>query len=159
MSTPTAEPAHRARAPELNKFPGARARRISPGDTVKLLALHGPSKGDESSVLLEIWEPGCSQPPSSHPASVETFLFLRGSSVAHGDRTSVAISAGDFIVLPADSVHRIESAKDRPLANTSMNPGQGFAALVVASQALSLNEDELAVLAESPWRPPPLAMA
>lgn len=135
--------------PQLFDIATAVARHISPGDTVKLALLRGPDDVHDVSVFLEIWEPGGSQPANSHPGSVETFLFLRGSGKAYCDDHQVDVSAGQLLVLPAQSVHRIESSPGTKLyAITTMAPDDGFAALVSRGQPAPLDDDERAVLAQ-----------
>ena len=81
---------------------------------------------------------------------MKTFLFLRGTGTAYCDDISHRIQAGDFLVLPAESVHRVVSSDEEKLyAITTMTPGHGFAALVAAGEAVALQDDELAVLAKS----------
>jgi mannose-6-phosphate isomerase-like protein (cupin superfamily) len=136
--------------PQLFDVADAVARHISPGDTVKLALLRGPDEVHDVSVFLEIWEPGGSQPPNSHPGSVETFLFLRGHGTAYCDHTTVAVQAGQLLVLPARSLHRIESSPEAKLyAITTMAPDNGFAALVGRGQPAPLDGEERAVLAQA----------
>lgn len=136
--------------PQLSDIAGALARHISPGDTVKLALLRGPDQVLDNSVFLEIWEPGGSQPFNSHPQSTETFLFLRGRGRAFCDGTELEVRAGQLLVLPAGSLHRIESEPASKLfAITTMAPDDGFAALVSRGQPVALDEDERAVLAQA----------
>jgi nicotinamidase-related amidase/mannose-6-phosphate isomerase-like protein (cupin superfamily) len=136
--------------PQRFDVAGAVARHISRGDTVKLALLRAPDRLYDASVFLEIWEPGGAQPPNSHPRSVETFLFLRGSGRAYCDQTVVEVAAGQLLVLPPRSVHRIEAGPDEKLyAITTMVPDEGFAALVLAGEAAPLDDDERAVLAQA----------
>jgi ureidoacrylate peracid hydrolase len=136
--------------PQLFDVAAAEARHISSGDTVKLALLRGPDDLFDASVFLEIWEPGGAQPPNSHPRSVETFLFLQGSGRAYCDQTVVDVSAGQLLVLPPRSVHRIEAGPDEKLfAITTMMPDEGFAALVTGGEVAPLDDDERAVLAQA----------
>lgn len=137
-------------APELFDVSSAVARLISPGDTVKLAMLRGPDEVHDVSVFLEIWEPGGSQPPNSHPRSVETFLFLKGTGRAYCDHHELDVRAGQLLVLPARSLHRIESSPGTKLyAITTMAPDDGFAALVGRGEVTALDDEERAVLAQS----------
>lgn len=143
--------------PQLFDVAEAVARHISPGDTVKLAMLRGPDDVHDVSVFLEIWEPGGSQPPNGHPRSVETFLFLRGTGTAYCDDTRLDVKAGQLLVLPAQSLHRIEASPGAKLyAITTMAPDDGFAALVGRGQPAALDEEERAVLAQAAGseRPP-----
>jgi ureidoacrylate peracid hydrolase len=136
--------------PQLFDVAGAVAHHISSGDTVKLAMLRGPDKLFDASVFLEIWEPRGAQPPNSHTRSVETFLFLQGIGRAFCDQTVVDVSAGQLLVLPPRSVHRIEAGPDEKLyAITTMVPDDGFAALVAAGEVAPLDDDERAVLAQA----------
>ena len=103
-------------------FPAAAisAFRISPQDTVKLAVLAGPSTGSSATVVFEIWEPGGAQPPNSHPDSAETFVVLRGTATAYSDEHVQPLQAGDTLVLPAGSVHRIVNTSP-----TERTPGAG----------------------------------
>ncbi|MCS5731200.1 cupin domain-containing protein [Herbiconiux moechotypicola] len=97
-------------APLLTHDSDLVAYRISAGDTVKLVPLTGPADGSPTSVFFEIWDPSGSQPDNSHPESVEIFVFLKGEGVAVSDEHSVAVTAGDVLVLPVGSVHHIKNA-------------------------------------------------
>jgi mannose-6-phosphate isomerase-like protein (cupin superfamily) len=134
------------RPPELHGAEGLAAFHISPGDTVKLAVLRHPDALYDASVIFEVWEPGGAQPPNSHPASVETFFFLRGSGVAYCDDHTDPVRAGQLLVLPPQSVHRIENTgTDRLYAITTMAPDAGFAALIEAGEPTTLSAADLAV--------------
>lgn len=124
------------------------AHRISPGDTVKMAVLSGPADGSGTTVVFEIWEPGGAQPPNSHPASVETFVVLAGTGHAYSDTHERPLQAGDVLILPAGSVHRIvnTSRTDRLYTITVMAPDDGFAALIERGPAAPLDPEDLAVL-------------
>lgn len=127
------------------------AHHISPGDTVKLAVLAGPADGLDHSVIFEIWEPGGAQPPNSHPASVETFLFLAGDGLAQSDGQEAAVGAGQLLVLPAGTTHRIlNTGPGRLYAITTMIPDAGFAAMITAGPEAPLDAEDLAVLRRSP---------
>ena len=106
-----------------------------------------PDPLDPSSVSFEIWDPGGAQPPNSHPDSVETFWFLRGSGVAISDGVEHPITAGQFLVLPPGSVHRIvNTGPGRLYAITTMSPDNGFASLITSGVPDVLDTADLAVL-------------
>ncbi|WP_261164296.1 cupin domain-containing protein [Microbacterium sp. Marseille-Q6965] len=111
-----------ADAPVLKDTRDLTCYRITAEDTVRLVPLTGPIDGSPTSVFFEIWDPEGVQPDNSHPASVEIFLFIQGSGVAYSDEHSVEVSAGDVLVLPANSVHHIKntSTTDRLYAVTIM---------------------------------------
>jgi quercetin dioxygenase-like cupin family protein len=127
---------------------------ISPADTVRLATLVRPADGTAISVFYEVWEPGGSQPPNSHPDSTEIFVVLRGTGRAHSDGHAADLRAGDVLVLPPGSVHRIEntSATERLYTVTIManDPGAlpgGFAALVDKGTPVSWEDADRDVLA------------
>ncbi len=133
------------------------AYRIKAGDTTRLAVLVGPEHGAAFTQFLELWDPGGSQPPNSHPRSTETFLFLAGSGVATSDGVSRPVAAGDVLVLPAGSVHRIESTGDGPMAAiVTMEPDDGFAAFVRRGVPEELGPEDAALVASAfsvPSRP------
>jgi mannose-6-phosphate isomerase-like protein (cupin superfamily) len=142
-------------APPLHRRPGTlTAHRISPGDTVKLAVLTGPADGSAATVVFEVWEPGGAQPPNSHAASAETFVVLAGRGRAHCDGHVRELAAGDVLVLPAGSEHRIvnSSATDRLYTLTVMadDTGEGFARLIEAGPEAELDDADLAVLQGAP---------
>lgn len=135
--------------PPLRLLPAGplQAHHISAGDTVKLAVLAGPDDGLDHSVLLEIWEPGGAQPPNSHPGSTETFLFLAGEGEAESDGARTAVRAGQLLVLPPRTLHRItNTGAGRLYAITTMLPDAGFAAMVTAGPVAALDGADLAVL-------------
>ena len=124
-------------APIVRHLDDAVPKLISPADTVRLATLVRPSDGTDTSVFYEVWEPSGAQPPNSHPASTEIFVVLRGEGRAFSDEHSVDLRAGDVLILPPGSVHRIvnTSPTERLYTVTIManDPGAlpgGFAALV-----------------------------
>jgi quercetin dioxygenase-like cupin family protein len=121
---------------------------ITPGDTVKLAVLAGPATGSPTTVVLEVWEPGGSQPPNSHPESSETFVVLSGVATAHSDQDVVNLEAGDTLTLMPGSVHRIvnESATERLYTLTVMQADGGFADLITRGPRADLDERDLAAL-------------
>jgi mannose-6-phosphate isomerase-like protein (cupin superfamily) len=124
-------------APVVRHLDDVVPKLISPADTVRLATLVRPADGTDTSVFFEIWEPGGAQPPNSHPDSTEVFVVLRGEGRAFSDEHTVDLRAGDVLILPPGSVHRIvnTSPAERLYAVTIManDPGAlpgGFAALV-----------------------------
>ncbi len=136
--------------PQLFDVANAEAHLINPGDTVKLAMLRGPDEVHDVSVFLEVWQPGGAQRPNSHSRSVETFLFLRGAGRAYCDEFELDVRAGQLLVLPAGSLHRIQSSTEGKLiAITTMAPDDGFAALVNSGETAPLDDEERAVLAQA----------
>jgi mannose-6-phosphate isomerase-like protein (cupin superfamily) len=137
--------------PQLFDVASVEAHFINPGDTVKLAMLRGPDEVHDVSVFLEIWQPGGTQRPNSHSKSVETFVFLRGTGRAYCDEFELDVRAGQLLVLPAGSLHRIESSTQGKLyAITTMAPDDGFAALVNRGATAPLDDEERAVVAQAP---------
>lgn len=140
-------------APVVRHLDDVTPKLISPADTVRLATLVRPDDGTGTSVFFEVWEPGGSQPPNSHPESTEIFVVLRGTGRAHSDEHTVDLRAGDVLVLSPGSVHRIEntSSSERLYTVTIMTsdagalPG-GFAALVDAGTAASWDDADRDVL-------------
>jgi mannose-6-phosphate isomerase-like protein (cupin superfamily) len=133
---------------ELHDIHQADCHRISPGDTVKLAVLRAPATPDDTSMCGEVWDPGGAQPPNSHPRSVETFYFLRGSGVAECDGVETPVKAGDLLVLPPGSVHRIRNTgPGRLYAITTMSPDDGFVDLIRRGVVDCLDDDDLEVFA------------
>jgi mannose-6-phosphate isomerase-like protein (cupin superfamily) len=123
------------------------AHHISEGDTVKLAVIAGPADGLDHSVSLEIWEPGGAQPLNSHPESTETFLFLAGRGEAESDGQRTPVQAGQLLVLPARTRHRIvNTGPGRLAAITTMLPDAGFAALIERGPVAPLEPAELALI-------------
>lgn len=123
------------------------AHRISSGDSVKLVVLRRPDETYAASVFLEIWDPGGSQPPNSHPDSVETFYILGGVGTAYSDGEMTEVRPNDLIVLPPGTLHRIENTgPDKLYAITTMTPDGGFAELVEDGPDEQLDDDDVAVL-------------
>jgi mannose-6-phosphate isomerase-like protein (cupin superfamily) len=124
-------------APIVRHLDDVAPKLISPEDTVRLATLVRPSDRTGTSVFFEVWEPSGAQPPNSHPGSAEIFIVLRGKGRAFSDEHTVDLRAGDVLVLPPGSVHRIvnTSPTERLYTVTIMCndsgalPG-GFAALV-----------------------------
>lgn len=120
---------------------------IAAGDTVRLGVLAGPGDGLDHAVLIEIWDPGGSQPLNSHPDSTETFYFLHGSGEAEVDGRTIPVAAGDFVVLAPGSHHRIRNTgPGRMYAVTTMAPDAGFAALVERGPLAPLDSADRQVL-------------
>jgi mannose-6-phosphate isomerase-like protein (cupin superfamily) len=130
----------------LHDLANAPCHHISAGDTVKLAVVRAPEHADDVCVSFEVWEPGGSQPPNSHPRSVEMFWFVAGEGIATSDGVEMAVCAGQLLVLPPGSVHHIRNTgPGRMYALTTMSPDDGFADLITAGPATILDDDDLAV--------------
>jgi mannose-6-phosphate isomerase-like protein (cupin superfamily) len=142
-----------SRPPVVRHLDDVAPKLISPADTVRLATLVRPSDGTDTSVFYEVWEPSGAQPPNSHPESTEVFVVLRGEGRAFSDEHSVDLRAGDVLILPPGSVHRIvnTSPTERLYAVTIMasDPGAlpgGFAALVDRGTPVAWDPADRAVL-------------
>lgn len=140
-----------ADAPILKNIDDLTTHRISPGDTVKLAHLTGPSEGSPTSVFFEIWDPQGVQPDNSHPDSVEIFIILSGSGEAVSDEHTVSVTAGDVLVLPSGSVHHIRNTSDTDrlyavtiMANDLGSMAKGFEHLVVSGERDELDAGDKA---------------
>ena len=141
-------------APVVRHLDDVVPKLISPADTVRLATLVRPADGADTSVFFEVWEPSGAQPPNSHPDSAEIFVVLRGEGLAFSDEHTVGLRAGDVLILPPGSVHRIvnTSPTERLYAVTIMAkdagalPG-GFAALVDQGTPASWDSADRAALA------------
>lgn len=130
----------------LHDIAEAPCHRIAAGDTVKLAVLRAPDATSDVSVCFEVWEPGGAQPPNSHPGSVETFWFLRGTGVATSDGVEIPVRAGQLLVLPAGTVHHIRNTGEgRLYAITTMMPDAGFVDLITSGPTDRLDAADLAV--------------
>ena len=97
-------------APILRHVSELSSFQLRDGATNKMVSLLAPGQdGAATSINLEIFDVDGRQNPNSHPDSAEAFYFLSGTGRAHCDGTSVPVRAGDFLVLPAGSVHFIEN--------------------------------------------------
>lgn len=140
-----------ADAPILKNIDDLTTHRISPGDTVKLAHLTGPSEGSPTSVFFEIWDPQGVQPDNTHPDSVEIFIVLKGEGEAVSDEHTVSITAGDVLVLPSGSVHHIQNTSDTErlyavtiMANDLGSMDKGFEHLVVSGERDVLDDGDKA---------------
>ena len=140
-----------ADAPILKHLDDLTTHRIAPGDTVKLAHVTGPSEGSPTSVFFEVWDPQGVQPDNTHPDSVEIFIFLKGHGQAVSDEHSVAVKAGDVLVLPSGSVHHIQNTSDTErlyavtiMANDLGSMDKGFEHLVISGQPEVLDADDKA---------------
>jgi mannose-6-phosphate isomerase-like protein (cupin superfamily) len=143
--------------PVIRKLHDLEKYAIAPADTVKQVYLAGPRDGSPASVFYEVWDPAGEQPDNSHPGSAEIFLILSGRGVAYCDGAETEIEAGDVLVLPAGTVHRIRntSPTERMYAVTVMAddaasmPG-GFARLVLGGTPEPVDGTDIATVLSDP---------
>jgi mannose-6-phosphate isomerase-like protein (cupin superfamily) len=142
-----------ADAPILKHLDDLTGHEISPGDTVKLVPLTGPSDSSPTSVFFEIWEPQGVQPDNSHPDSVEIFIILKGEGEAVSDEHTVPIKSGDVLVLPSGSVHHIHNTSETErlyavtiMANDMGSMKNGFEHLVMSGRTVDFEEEDKAAI-------------
>ncbi|MCU1656718.1 MAG: Cupin 2 conserved barrel domain protein [Pseudonocardiales bacterium] len=97
-------------APILRHVSELTAFQLRDGATNKMISLLPPGQdGAATSINLEIFDVAGRQNPNSHPDSAEAFYFLSGNGLAHCDGETVSVGTGDFLILPAGSMHFIEN--------------------------------------------------
>ncbi len=139
--------------PQLFDVASVEAHFINPGDTVKLAMFCGPDEVHDVSVFLEIWQPGGTQRPATATQSRwRRSGYRKGyAGRAYCDEFELDVRAGQLLVLPAGSLHRMESsAQGKLYAITTMAPDDGFGALVNRGETAPLDDEEPAVLAQAP---------
>ena len=124
------------------------AFRISPNDTNRLAIVFDPQSANMSLTLcVEIFDIGGKTPPNRHQLAVEMFFVLQGEGLATCDGKTVAIRAGDSILVPPTGTHVIENTgSDRLYALCIMVPNEDFAELIRSGIPVELDEQDIAVL-------------
>lgn len=124
------------------------AYRISPQDTNRLAIVFDPTVANMSlTYCVEIFDVGGKTPPNRHQVAVEMFFVLKGQGLATCDGKTVAIQAGDSILVPPTGVHVIENTGDTRLyALCIMVPNEDFAELIRSGTPAELDDEDLAVL-------------
>jgi mannose-6-phosphate isomerase-like protein (cupin superfamily) len=103
-------------APILHHVSELPSFQLRDGATNKMVSLlRAGEQNASTSINLEIFDVDGFQNPNSHPDSAEAFFFLSGSGIASCDGESVPVSAGDFLILPAGSVHFIKNTGNERL--------------------------------------------
>jgi mannose-6-phosphate isomerase-like protein (cupin superfamily) len=125
------------------------AFRISPADTNRLALVFDPIADRASFVCaIEIFDIGGRTPPNEHQLGHEMFFVLRGEGMAHSNGKSLALKAGDTLFLPPGTPHEIENTgPGRLYCLTFMAPDDSFAALIRSGEPVTLDEEDLAVIA------------
>ncbi len=124
------------------------AYRISPVDTNKLAIVFDPATADVSlTFCVEIFDVGGKTPPNRHNWAVEMFFILKGEGRATCDGKTVLIQAGDSLLVPPTSTHKIENTGNTRLyALCIMVPNEDFAELIRSGTPVELDEEDLVVL-------------
>lgn len=125
---------------------------ISPGDTNRLALVFDTATANVSlTFCVEIFDVGGKTPPNRHRWAAEIFFILQGQGRATCDGKTVAIEAGDSILVPATGVHELENTgQTRLYALCIMVPNEHFAELIRSGTPVELDEEDLAVLRRSP---------
>ncbi|MGA7800419.1 MAG: cupin domain-containing protein [Gammaproteobacteria bacterium] len=132
------------------KRPGDyRAYRISPDDSNRLVIVFDPA-GDDTPFIscVEIFDEGGRTPPNVHRLAYESFFVLRGQARATCDGSAVDLGPGDSLLVPPGGFHLIENiGAGRLYMLTTMVPDEDFSALIRRGTPVSLDAEDLAVLA------------
>lgn len=86
-----------------------------PGDLYTFLVT-GEQTGGAYFVMEGLVPPGGGPPPHTHSREDETFYILDGECEIQIDNETFIASAGDFVNLPKDSVHRFTNTGSRPMS-------------------------------------------
>lgn len=126
--------------------------RISPGDTNRLAIVFDPATANISlTICVEIFDVGGKTPPNRHQWAVEMFFILKGEGKATCDGKTVAIQAGDSILVPPTGIHLIENTgSSRLYALCIMVPNENFAELIRSGTPVELDQEDIAVLRRLP---------
>ncbi|MGB7444442.1 MAG: cupin domain-containing protein [Coleofasciculaceae cyanobacterium] len=124
------------------------AFRISPSDTNRLAIVFDPATSEVSlTFCVEIFDVGGKTPPNRHQFAVEMFFVLKGEGLASCDGKTVAIRAGDSLLVPPTGTHIIENTgSGRLYALCFMVPNEDFAELIRSGVPVELDEEDLRVI-------------
>lgn len=143
--------AYRCMIPVAKSPKDYQAYRISPGDTNRLAIVFDTATADVSlTFCIEIFDIGGKTPPNRHNWAVEMFFILKGEGLATCDGKTVPIQAGDSLLVPPTSTHKIENTGNTRLyALCIMVPNEDFAELIRSGTPVELDDEDLAVLRRS----------
>lgn len=124
------------------------AFRISPGDSNKLAIVFDSATANVSlTVCVEIFDVGGKTPPNRHQLAVEMFFILKGEGKASCDGKTVAIHAGDSLLVPPTGTHVIENTgTSRLYALCIMVPNEDFTELIRSGTPVDLDDEDISVL-------------
>ncbi len=124
------------------------AFRISPQDSNRLAIVFDPASANVSLTLcVEIFDAGGQTPPNRHNMAVEMFFILKGEGLATCDGKTVAICAGDSILVPPTGTHELKNTgSGRLYALCFMVPNEDFVELIRSGTPVELDEEDLRVL-------------
>jgi mannose-6-phosphate isomerase-like protein (cupin superfamily) len=122
--------------------------RINPQDTNRLAIVFDPAIANTSlTCCVEIFDVGGKTPPNRHQFAVEMFFVLKGEGRATCDGKSVAIKAGDSLLVPPTGTHLIENTgSGRLYTLTVMVPNEDFAELIRSGTPVEFDAEDMAVL-------------
>ena len=122
--------------------------RISPGNTNKLAIVFDAATANMSlTVCVEIFDINGKTPPNRHLRAVEMFFILQGQGRATCDGKTVAIQAGDSVLVPPTGIHVLENTGSSKLyALCIMVPNEHFTELIRSGTPVELDEEDIAVL-------------
>jgi len=96
---------------------------------------------------VEIFDIGGKTPPNRHKHATEMFFILQGEGQATCDGKTMAIRAGDSLLIPPTGIHVLENTGvTRLYALCIMVPNEDFAELIRSGTPMELDEEDLAVL-------------
>lgn len=132
------------------------AFRISPNDTNRLAIVFDPIIANMSlTYCVEIFDPGGKTPANRHQLAVEMFFILKGEGIATCDGKSVAVQAGDSVLVPPNGIHVLENTGEgRLYALCIMVPNEDFAELIRNGVPVELDDEDWAVLRRSDTKVP-----
>lgn len=124
------------------------AFRISPRDTNRLAIIFDTATANISlTVCVEIFDVGGKTPPNRHQLAVEMFFIIKGEGKASCDGKTVAIRAGDSLLVPPTGTHVIENTgTSRLYALCIMVPNEDFTELIRSGTPVDLDDEDIAVL-------------
>lgn len=127
----------------------AQVYRISPDDTNYFAILFDPYKDQTSHVfVVEVFAPNGATPVNIHHHATEFFYILAGEGVAHSGETRINLRQGSALLLYPHTPHAIHNTGLGKLyCLTVMTPNEGFAELIRKGTKISLDEEDLAILA------------
>ncbi|MBD2691706.1 cupin domain-containing protein [Anabaena catenula] len=124
------------------------AYRISPRDSNRLAIIFDSTIANTSlTCCVEIFDVGGQTPPNRHQWALEMFFILKGEGVAICDGKTVAIKAGDSLLVPPTGTHLIKNTGDNRLYTlTIMVPNEDFSELIRSGIPVELDAEDMAVL-------------
>jgi mannose-6-phosphate isomerase-like protein (cupin superfamily) len=122
--------------------------RISPDDSNRLAIIFDTANANTSlTCCIEIFDVGGKTPANRHQWAVEMFFILKGEGVALCDGKTIAIKAGDSLLVPPTGIHMIKNTgSSRLYTLTVMVPNEDFSELIRSGIPVELDEEDMEVL-------------